>query len=426
MIRYVYLVIFLLTYLIFYFVNKIIYNKNYRFNTVFNTIWIFCISYHLLNINDYYLVSDKVNFYSLIVIITFNISYYIFSNKTDRIHIDFSNVKKDINVVCNSKLIIALNIMAYLFIIPILVNSIIIIQSLGFEALRAFAFDSSMGLASTLQLTIIQYVIQPLYSIMIILSCISIVLKCNNKLLYLLTLIDIIVYVVTNGGRMIVFQTIIFFLGSVFLFYRDKIMQVIKERFKLIIFLLLVIVISYYLVSLRSAQNITVIQNIFSYFSGTFNFMTQVLEHNVIEIGAAPLQLIFGFIIEPIQMFLNLLGGSYELSNYIITSPLSGYLVISSDGGTYNALATMMTAFLIDSGVLGIVIGTIVFSYICTIGERGLYKNGSARDIIMYVFMFYNLIISVQRYPFYNTKFLISVILIILITKKSKRVIIKL
>jgi hypothetical protein len=114
-----------------------------------------------------------------------------------------------------------------------------IISDYGFANLRSFAFDSSLGLASTIELLIFQNIVAPVFLSTIIISLTMLPFKKNRSLIFL-ALIDVSLYTLFFAGRYFIIQLGFYFIFSNFL-YNFKNFKSLKINLSSIFFIFVVV-----------------------------------------------------------------------------------------------------------------------------------------------------------------------------------------
>jgi len=113
--------------------------------------WCFSAGISTLGLYDLFKPSPLIHLYAITSILIFN-AVFLSQNKIKRLNRDNANIRG----VARLKVIYIVNIIAWVYLSGFLAKSINIIRSYGLRGIRAYAFDSSMGLATTTVLLIIQ------------------------------------------------------------------------------------------------------------------------------------------------------------------------------------------------------------------------------------------------------------------------------
>lgn len=165
------------------------------------------------------------------------------------------------------------------------------------------------------------------------------------------------------AGRMTIFR-FLFYLGIGFLYKAGRLKLNNREKF----LILAACVILIYITNKRRIVNSTsIFQDIFYYFAGGFGYLNYIIE-NPAQFVTSPERLygrvIFGFIIQPIEMFLNMTGmANFTISDSVLSSVAKEYYEVAPDI-RLNHLCTAAFYFYVDFGVLGIILGFAVLALI--------------------------------------------------------------
>jgi oligosaccharide repeat unit polymerase len=343
---------------------------------------------------DIYIPSTKIYIYCYIVVVLFNLVYYTFSgkNKKSEIRIFKSNIKSKKYLV-----IIITNILAWGYSLKFLIRSIKIIKNYGFVALRAFSIDSSLGLATTTELLILQWIVQSIFiaTIIIIISDFSLMEKKWTWLI--IAFIDVLVYTLLFAERYMIMRLIVYMFFAHF-FVRNNI-RYNKKNNRIIYSIILVAITGLVFITMkRSWMDTSFLKSLISYFTGPFVYLDILIS----DIGSnfTPLYglSIFGFIVNLIfGVFALLFGVDYVGSNYIINQVAQTRYMISPTI-EFNALTTMLYPFYRDFGFAGIIIGTVFLSFICAFIYRKMTIKHRKIYVYLLVFMSFVVFDSILSY----------------------------
>ncbi|WP_128856238.1 hypothetical protein [Bacillus sp. CDB3] len=149
------------------FITKIKYKTIIKSNVLFTGMWCICAGLSSLGLYELNKPSAVIHFFSLTAILTFNAVFLMHNNVISN-SIDFMKLKGSARL----KIILLVNLISWIYSIPFLIKSINIIATQGFKVLRAYAFDASMGLGTTLQLLILQWVVYAIFIATILIAMI--------------------------------------------------------------------------------------------------------------------------------------------------------------------------------------------------------------------------------------------------------------
>lgn len=395
------------------FITKIKYNTIIKANVLFTLIWCSTAALSALGLFELYKPSMIVHFYSITAIIVFN-TVFISLNNLNRNRYAIERI----NGFPRYKLIYLFNAIAWVFLSGFLLVSINIIQNQGFNVLRAYAFNSDMGLATTKELLVIQWIIQPIFVATTLISVVSFVIGLKNTKLYVVAIIDILVYTLLFGGRSLILNTMLFYIFSYLVININKKKKNRKSRIN-VKFIAIVLAILIVLTGLRSWDDSSFIKNAYTYYIGPYTFLDQLIGE--FEWSSSPMYGygILGFLINPIVAVFSLIFNfNYEGSDYLITTITSVPRFISPSQ-RYNAMTTMLYPFIRDFGYLGIIIGTTFLSWITSKIESMFCKSNQLLYLSLFIYVLTVLFDSVLVYQFLFPKSSITIFFLIIFLKNK-------
>lgn len=392
--------------------------------TIFSFLWCLSAGCSSLGIFGLYKPSMQVHFFCITVIIVFNLVYdllFFYTQKHKKI------IKKYTKYEIRIKLLVFLNVVGWVFLVPILRRSILIILNSGFNALRVYAYDSTFGLATTSQLMIAQVIIEPLFSFTGLVSAYNILQKDKYIYFFIVSIISISLYTIAFAGRGLMVSFILYLLILFFVLKFEKI-DVLKEYIlkkrstKVILIFFMFCIIFIVLTNLRSwsSNGNNVFKEVYLYFVGSFTFLDRLL----ISIDSLNTNLLygkatFGFVYNWLSILLTMIGFPYRGSDFLITTVTAIPKYISNDR-MFNALGTMIYPFYRDFRYVGIIFGIIFFGFLVFFLENRFKKDNNIRNLFFYCFVLNLIINSTKNYyllfPAYGT----FIALVILFTKKCK------
>jgi oligosaccharide repeat unit polymerase len=374
-------------------VTKIKYKTIIKSNVLFTGMWCICAGVASLGIYGLYKPSSITQFYSITAILTFN-TFFLLHNRLEK-KILFKNFKGTARL----KLIFIANTICWIYISAFMPMALNIISLYGFKGLRMYAFDSGMGLATTLELTIIQWLVQPVFVATILIAVIYIVIGRKTRVLTLVALTDVIIYTILFGGRYMMVRMMMYYILA-FLILKSSHLEQLKKKKINMVFIGAIITSVIILTSQRNWGDTSFIKNTIIYYIGSFSFLDAVLsaEHYVgvtdFLFGKATLGFIYNLIITPFTLLFQL---PYLGSDYLITQVTSVPRLISPTQ-TYNAMTTILYPFLRDFGYLGIIIGTIFLAWFISIVEKMFHRTNHLLFLCVYVYLGFVLFDSVMSY----------------------------
>lgn len=388
-------------------------------NQLFNTMWCFGAIIASTDFVGLYPTSEITQIYILLSILSFNIFYILFAKKWPKFDINF-NFSSEIRY----NLIYISNFLSYIFLAPILINAIKIINTSGWDTLRGYAFVGSDLLASTLQIRITAWIIYPIFLSTILLAVIFAIKRIKKYPVYFMAAINLVVYTVSFGGRYDIVKTLGYFVFSFFVLNSvSKIKMKVPKKY---VFLGIgIFLVTVYLTTLRSLNGLNFIENTIVYFFGSLTFFDIIIhssEFSVIHENSLYGTGVLGFLLNPLlylgTLILNIPNYTSEYSVKLVTD---NYLYIS-DNVRYNAMASALYPFWRDGGGIGIVVGMSIFSLLVVITEKLFFKYKSIRFFSLYIFMLFIVFTSVMTYDLLTIRTFMNIIFIIVFTKYSLKV----
>lgn len=393
--------------------NKILFKSIIKPNLLFTFIWCISVSIASLGLFNIYKLSLDVKIYSLIVVMSFNFIYYLISKKY------YINNSSDIKINIRYKEIYILNILSWLYCTKFLIKSLnIIFYGGGLKVLRMYSYNSELGLGSTAELLILQIIIGAIFTSTIIISIALIVLKKVNYKMLLIAIVDLIVYTLLFGGRSYIFNFGLYYIFAYFIMklYGNKVIKINKKLIIVCITFLVLLTIK------RSWSDVNLLETIVWYFTGGFNNLSVLFLENKMPMylyGKA----ILGFIINIVLMFFTAIFGiDYNGSDHIITAITSIQRNISPSIRT-NANTTLIYPLFMDSGVIGIILGSIFLGGLVSIIEREFIKRKDVMFYCIYIYFLQILFNSIFNYSLLFPVSGVTLIFIIIFTRKKIRII---
>lgn len=388
-------IMYLMTYIVFFIFILFITGRKFKTviksNVLFTGMWCACAGISSLGLYDLYKPSDIIHLYSFTAITVFNIIFLSHNKKNG----DIQDIKGSIKL----KLIYITHIVCWTYLFNFLIKSLNIISSYGFKRLRMYAFNSDMGFATTLELTIIQWLIQPVFIATVLIATIYVILGRNKQILILIAVIDIIIYTLLFGGRYMLVRAMMYYIFA-FLILKSGGFRQLREKKNNIVYIGVIICAIVILTGQRNWKDTSFIKNIILYYTGSFPFLDAILqiEHyggiSNYLFGRATMGFMYNPIIAP---FAFLFKSPYAGSGYTITQVTAVPKFISPDQ-TYNAMTTMLYPFLMDFGYFGIIIGSAFLAWFVSFAENKFHKTNHLLFLSLYVYLNFVLFDSVMSY----------------------------
>lgn len=410
-----YILMYSLIFVVILFLTKTICKSIKKANILFTGMWSFCASLSSLGLYGIYTPSVTIHFYSITAIFIFNLVFLINTTKVRK------NIEVKVKGLARLNTIYLMNIICWVYIFKFMLRALDIISSVGFSGLRAYAFDSTRGLGTTIELMILQWVVQPVFISTILISMVYIALKRKNKILVIVSFINVTLYTITFGGRALITTMILFYVFT-FIIVKSNSTRIHKKKKINLLFIIVCIVSLIVLTLQRSFGDTSFIESLVVYFAGPFSYLEAVLSHHDISYSSSFLygSATFGFILNLFNAVVTVLYGiDYSGSDYIITqiTAIPHYI---SPSKSINAITTMLYPFLRDFGYFGIIIGTAFLAWVTSWAENKFIKNHQLLFLCVFVYFLWVLFNSVMMYQLLFPRSGVT-LLLLLVFINSKR-----
>ncbi|PNS40806.1 hypothetical protein RJ60_05925, partial [Mesotoga sp. B105.6.4] len=171
-------------------VTKMRFGSFFRLNSLFTVIWCTTGSLSSMGLFDLFAPSLIIHLYCICILIIFNLVYLILSNNITKISTETSVEEQ--YPLNKQKLcfIFLLNALSWIFMAKFVRRSIELIAYGGLKYLRLFSYDPNMELGTTAELTIVQAIVEPVFTATILITVIYTIKNRRNFYLTFMSLID--------------------------------------------------------------------------------------------------------------------------------------------------------------------------------------------------------------------------------------------
>lgn len=412
-------------------IGFIIEKKKINALTIFSSLWGIIIFLSSIRLYDLNVVQDSTYTIFAIGILIFCIGYILF-----RVIFLKRNSTKDRNIENYSlryKLMYALCIVIIILYIKdliIVVKNIPRGESLAYIRLIAqdptsVLYSSRSNIENAIRMIIVLPFIMALQPIV----AIDMIKGKKNKILLALNIIILVLRTFTDGSRVLFIYFFMHIVLTFLLFNNVNYKEIIKKTKNKIIILLvcLIGVTAIYKTSVaRSGEN--TLKNIYYYFSiEPYMFeqwKNEVDEKNVRGYGLASMN---GFVFPTIYLVKNIC----RLDNYpekwynniflLINNTDKEWKVITSGSTKANAYVSLFWFLYLDGGILGVLIGCILYSAVIAYGYSKLELDTNNKNLAIYLLLLQGIVFSYVRMQFANETYTLSLLFVIfLIYKKDK------
>ena len=325
----------------------------------------------------------------------------------------------------NTKLIFFLFTISSLY---LLYQAFIVIQllksGLKLDAIRILATSSDYNAlrSSNLSIAIQNFIVTPTVYLSIAILPIEWVKGNHSKLLLMSTAFMAIAWVLTTGGRSIIIWFIMYLMYM--LWWTGK-RIILKKRTKIIALMVVVLSIAILGVSTvsRKGKETSIFFQAYQYFVvplSHFEYRVQLLDSVYSGVRGYGLASFYG-LLYPIMFILNVFGFSYpKLYNtmrYLSFTSLED--VVTLGNIRMNAFVTTFYHFYLDGGLVGIVVGSVIFSFFTIFAFRKANFGKNKKYTLIFLLLFQKLVFSFVRFYFAQPVQAISFILAFFIYTKK-------
>lgn len=380
---------------------------------LFVIIWSLTLSFSCLGLYGLNPPNNYVVFMGALSIIIFTVFGILFSMSPKNEGCQsLTSSSKQSKPLTKNFLILILTGASYLYIFPFLVKSIRLIIDYGWSYMR---YATSLNTyASTAQLMIMQYLVQSIFVITILLTCID----AFNKKVYvpsiIISLFDVVFYTLLFGGRYIMFYLLIFIVSLLWLGSNGKFRSIFKKNKIAMSLVLIVVVLMVLLTTVRSSN--VFLKSLYVYFCGSYSYLSYLIDNSIITnfyfCGLTQFGFIYNFAYTALTFTF---GIPYLGTNHIISQATSEMVNIGGDI-TYNSLGTFLESCICDYGLYFAPLGVIIFAFFLNYFETYYFKKRNSLSLSIYLLLIFNAVNSVFSYSFGSPTMFIMLVLVVALT----------
>lgn len=399
-------------------------NNIYNAGTIFLGYWSVLIFLNKLALDNLYKVSETTYTYIFLGLVGFTIGAFLAIAKKRNVS---RNKAGEPNYFL-FKIACIIVIVYCLYRITIIITFLAQGYSWGdIRMMNGIAGDSGSGTlkGGTYSQIIHDWFVAPVIYLLAPTLIVDIFIGKRDKKLSILSICAIVLYSLSTVSRAI-WSFLILYSLCILIICRGKyqIPKKIKKWIKKIpIIVVLLFLIIIYITQQRSEDSdAKVLLNMYAYLAGGITLMDIHLHSFLADIRTFGLFSTYGFV-QPFFFFLrifNIMDYPQALLNVSIIKENLEIFVPISDNITMNAYSTLFFNFYSDFGVAGIVIGSLIFGYICMRIYRNFKLYRDFKSLVIYLVLIQFMIFSMARiYTSLTTRALIFV-WIIFFFKRSK------
>ena len=201
--------------------------------------------------------------------------------------------------------------------------------------------------------------------------------------IYVLILLDMVLYVLTAGGRSMFIRVALFFAAAV-LWRMKKPGGINMKWFKYVLLAVAgLLVVMELLTAARNSRDISFLEQAVMYIRGAVSHMRYQLERMRSDSWYFGYITYGGFFYYPVTLVSRVLGTDWQTSNEILAFLQKfKYIRVGSESVNYNALVPNVFYYYFDSGYLGVVLFSLFLGLAAGAGERAHAKPGFFRFVL--------------------------------------------
>lgn len=397
----------------------------YKFHNIFNIvsifsfIWFFFGIISSLGVTGYRVPSLEVYMYSLVfVLIVDSILLATISKETN---VNLSLIPRDSSPHNNNQSGYVHSIVI-LLIIPMMIKSLrILFNTHSFTEVRLAFFGGDNFASPLADLVFRQLPMGMLQGLIIYYVYRS--FETKKPAYLVLALIDTLIVSFVGGGR---YAIMLFVVSIIVLLLNDRSIlsnvAIIKKYMRTIRIITIIVGLLLLFLSVNRGQNI--VKSALGYYSGSLSFLDYILSNKYQFALNERLfgYLTFGFILEPVVLLLKVIGiTTAKVPSYYFNIYCQNFYNIG-DGQNikmFNNNTTILYYFLKDFGVLGILIGAVLISFLIVFLYNNWVNNHKPLFGMMYIFMCDVLFNSLMTNQLFKSTPLFIFLVLYLCTRKK-------
>lgn len=276
------------------------------------------------------------------------------------------------------------------------------------------------------------YVIVSGYSIMTIISSIFLVNGKIKNPIFIIGMINVILYMTIGYGRMSIFQLAIYIVLALFLSHDFKNIQIDKQKIlKVALIAVLILLVGIVPTCVRLGINIFDFEKVYDkvlseqlkqiivYFTGGFRSLDIFLENGFQDVNHCTLgRATFGGLEELIANMLLLIGIDLPTVNELIGWHTQEEIIIG-ENIKFNAFYTCIMNFYLDFGILGIAIGPVLNAILLLYVTKNLRRKKDLMSEVLFIYTVMHTMSSIYRWNYqFSSNVCTTIVLIVLINKE--------
>ena len=368
--------------------NNNIYGKGFSIIKVVNYVWMVNSLIYIFNPVGFYNPSDESCLYSLLFVLSINISTLLFRKRSfcrsqEKVE-KLINLSNDV-VRKKTLLLTILSALCWLLSIGRIYAALNLISSQGMIALRTYVYHGDIY--TTAEKLLYQYFVQPLFIVTILFASELLVIfrTKNNIIIYIVAICDAIVYSLLFGGRALLILMLMYFIFALVINNNGNIIQILARQRKLVLGLIVLAIMIGGYSMLRVSREWSVFSEYVVYICGGLAFFSELLGSGAIPGGILHGLGSIGCLHDFVGLILKIMGNDVELVSQVYSRYATNFIPIG-DGIITNFTATAMATFYLDFGSFGIVVGGLIMGLMFSFVENMWTKEKNIFSLTLYIY----------------------------------------
>ena len=361
------------------------FKKWINYASIINLIWLVGIITTYIGLFEIYKPQNRIYVIINVFLLCFNIITYLTVRNTEsrtlRSEFVIHNIesRNKLETISLSGIIVLM--------IPDFYSSLKVIMSGGYNLVRENVLTSF-----TFTQWFLYHFGNPLIMALSIIAIIDVVFYGKNKFNLFLSFVAVLIDITIFASRSLLTEIIVALTICLFLKYHFKLKEVIKKHKIIIISLIATLALLIFVTSQRKMNggNSTVIENLYYYFWGSFSCMDNHLDNinrYVVANGHTYFQMFISGIVGVFGDILSLFGIRIQ-SGILIINPIVQEYVKVSPNIQMNNNVTMLTAFYLDAGWIGVAFYSSLASLILGCFYNKMKSCSRADNLSYFIFAY--------------------------------------
>lgn len=392
----------------------------FRPNVIFSLIWIVGSIFLYINIGGIKNISNTTYMYIFLTVLSFNIGYLPFA-EGERQKYDLETLRLIVDDKRYEKTLLWINFILVVICFPYFIKMLYIMITQSFYQVRVAAYVYS-GVYESIVSRVVFWPMFAFFNIVLMLCAIKLFLGVKDYRFYLLTVFDILYFSMITGSRnfiakFFVYIVVAYILGN-FLLKKKRTID-----FRIIAIGSLLAVILNAAIKARSLGMLSPLENVVVYLFGGISFFDNIIKNT--DVSMLYGRGMFGWVVSPILYLFSLTGIIPNCTAEYIIGDITKDGIYISDDFNFNALTTAMYPLFRDFGVLGIVLGMIMYGGIVMSSEKKMSEDFNVKNLMMFFSFLVTIFESTQYYDMMYIRFSFQIFFIWFIFRKIKSTVVK-